>query len=493
MNKLYLLPLFFVLTLLSSGWQFVFDGGDDDRAYDVIEYDANSLIVTGSSQNTLSHAGGNIFLIKLHSDSSIDDTTGFMAGFARTSIIKKAEDGFVIVGTKYDTDHYLGDCIYVLNIDRNCNFLWDKYIYMPFNNFGTDIVRSPDDCFVVTGECYYHWIDEEHISRLYLGKLSEDGEIIWEHVYGVGSCRYTIPKLKRDQDRGYITISRKTNNAPDWNIELYLMKTNPLGDSLWSRTYSFDGDGNYGWSCDVVSSFDGGYVVAGSWDWDFYIMKLNSDGDILWRRTYGSPHINEGGSAIIQLPDSGYAIIGHKSENPWLLRFDSDGDTMWTREIGTSNPYNSLMSIEQTSDGGFIMAGYIGRPDPFNPYDIWVVKTDSLGYTSIEETPNFSVPQSLSLSAYPNPFNSAVTITAPAGAEIEMFDVNGRRIDVIARPEAMAISSYQGDCHVGQSPPRNDGVSELVWRPDKSLGSGIYLVRAKIGDRDITKRVVYLK
>ncbi len=40
---------------------------------------------------------------------------------------------------------------------------------------------------------------------------------------------------------------------------------------------------------------------------------------------------------------------------------------------------------------------------------------------------------------------------------------------------------------------------EFVWSPDESIGSGVYLVRARFdrltdrGEKDISKRVVYLK
>ncbi|MBN1755188.1 T9SS type A sorting domain-containing protein [bacterium] len=104
-----------------------------------------------------------------------------------------------------------------------------------------------------------------------------------------------------------------------------------------------------------------------------------------------------------------------------------------------------------------------------------------------------NIPGKFELLTYPNPFNSAVYITAPAGAGIEIFDVNGRRVSVIARPKATAISSNQGDYFVGQSPSRNDAKDEFVWQPDKTIGSGVYLIRAKIGEKSITRRAVYLK
>jgi hypothetical protein len=34
---------------------------------------------------------------------------------------------------------------------------------------------------------------------------------------------------------------------------------------------------------------------------------------------------------------------------------------------------------------------------------------------------------------------------------------------------------------------------EYIWTPDKSLPSGVYLVRVRIGDCEMARRVVYLK
>ncbi|MGC9315371.1 MAG: hypothetical protein ACP5G4_07060, partial [bacterium] len=92
----------------------------------------------------------------------------------------------------------------------------------------------------------------------------------------------------------------------------------------------------------------------------------------------------------------------------------------------------------------------------------------------------------------------AVSITAPAGAEIEVFDVNGRRVGRI--PPAPLI---QG----GVEQSETEGL--YVWRPAPSLPSGVYLVRARLGSLSLsggpraesrgaettvaTKRIVYLK
>ena len=83
------------------------------------------------------------------------------------------------------------------------------------------------------------------------------------------------------------------------------------------------------------------------------------------------------------------------------------------------------------------------------------------------ESSNFK-PKELMVLTEPNPFNSACRISAPVNATVEIFDIKGRCIVEL------------------------DG-GDQIWKPEASVGSGVYLVRAKIGDEDITKRVVYLK
>ncbi len=105
-------------------------------------------------------------------------------------------------------------------------------------------------------------------------------------------------------------------------------------------------------------------------------------------------------------------------------------------------------------------------------------------FTGIAETP---LPEDFAIEVYPNPFNASVNISVAGTIHelpllIDVYDINGRMVAKIpatgsesAKPLSMTAS---GACR---------------WSPDKSIGSGVYLVKAKIGNASITKRVVYLK
>jgi len=107
-------------------------------------------------------------------------------------------------------------------------------------------------------------------------------------------------------------------------------------------------------------------------------------------------------------------------------------------------------------------------------------------------------PDEFRISAYPNPFNSAVRIAVDAPsvgaglverseiprthAFVEIFDIAGR---MVAEIPANGSESAK--------PSSTNASGAYRWQPDESLGSGVYLVRARFGDESTSKRVVYLK
>ena len=114
-------------------------------------------------------------------------------------------------------------------------------------------------------------------------------------------------------------------------------------------------------------------------------------------------------------------------------------------------------------------------------------------------------PSAIEISAYPNPFNSAVTIAvdgvgdgSPVPFDVEIYDVNGRRVAELIPPGPPLTRGEEE-----KSPLSKGDLGGFIWQPDKSLPSGVYLVRARVGGRGdlaptagdgaATKRIVYLK
>jgi hypothetical protein len=164
-------------------------------------------------------------------------------------------------------------------------------------------------------------------------------------------------------------------------------------DTAWARTYGGN-NGDYGYS--VQQTSDGGYIVAGytlsygAGGDDVYLMKTNSSGDTLWTSTFGDEY-SDVGQSVQQTADDGYILTGAtNSYDPewgaydiYLLKSDADGNEDWHKVIrydqdlpGTEEWANS---VKTTSDGGYVLAGEINDYDPDKWNEALLIKTDANG------------------------------------------------------------------------------------------------------------------
>ncbi|MGC9314036.1 MAG: hypothetical protein ACP5G4_00245, partial [bacterium] len=212
---------------------------------------------------------------------------------------------------------------------------------------------------------------------------------------------------------------------------------------------------------------------------------------------------NADGYGTIDLPTGTYDALRvkkrhwrHSWSTHWLFGFDKVErrvSYIWfCTDLGTAVTFAG--PIDSTG----------GQPDStFTTGDL----TLQVFNNSLQVAERIAKPSSISISAYPNPFNSAVSIAIDAhvGAihelplQIDIFDVNGRMVDVIGIYDQPVIARHEAifhknpkDCHGLR--PRNDNAGEFLWRPDPSIPSGVYLMRATaLNGACASKRIVYLK
>ena len=77
------------------------------------------------------------------------------------------------------------------------------------------------------------------------------------------------------------------------------------------------------------------------------------------------------------------------------------------------------------------------------------------------------------IGAFPNPFNLSGAITAPAGAEVEIYDIRGNVVTPCsADKSASLVSLNKGNNKIAEQSSRG-----IIWQPDESIPSEIYLVK----------------
>ena len=165
-------------------------------------------------------------------------------------------------------------------------------------------------------------------------------------------------------------------------MDLYIIKTNENGDTLWTKTF---GGSAYDISCSVDITSENDYVIAGYGEsfgkesMDVYLLKVNQLGNLLWIQTF---------------------------------------DREFT-DYGTS--------VQQTTDGGFIIGGTTFCQDPIRNYsDVYLIKTDNEG-TVVGL--NNSILASNKPILYPNPNNGKFIIQNQIKINlIEVYDINGKLV-----------------------------------------------------------------
>jgi hypothetical protein len=265
--------------------------------------------------------------------------------------------------------------------------LWTKVYGGEYNESAFSVQQTTDGGYVVVGYSYTFGPGNYDV---YLLKMDANGDTSWTRTYGGTDGDYGY-SVQQTTDGGYV-IAGNTDSFGGANDDMFLVKTDTDGDTMWTRTY--DGPGGYELAYYVQQTTDGGYIIAGytyfvgTSDRDVFLVKTDGDGETLWTRSYGGDAADIARSAQ-QTTDGGYILAGYSESFgggngvAWLIKTDANGDTLWTR-IYEGVRGAEARSVQQTTDGGYIVGGHT---DPWGgTADIYLIKIDPNGQTEWTRT-----------------------------------------------------------------------------------------------------------
>lgn len=220
----------------------------------------------------------------------------------------------------------------------------------------SDMILTSDGNFALTGSTLSYGAGNGDV---YLCKINNNGNIIWAKTYGGLGTEYGL-SLQQTTDSGYI-IAGSTGDTLSFISKIYIVKTDSLGDTIWTRSY---GKQNSYSASSIFQNNDGSYIVSGfSYDSNcILLLKLNSFGDTLWSKKY-CEQFHCGTSKVLQTSDGGYIVTGYSSDatiqfEALLLKTDSLGNIVFSKTYGRGNYlYEFANSIIKTFDGGYLISG----------------------------------------------------------------------------------------------------------------------------------------
>ena len=233
---------------------------------------------------------------------------------------------------------------------------------------------------------------------VYLIRTDANGDSLWTKTYG-GAGEDIGRSVQQTTDSGFI-ITGYTKSFGAGATDVYLIKTDASGDTIWTKTYGGKGD-DWGYSVSIVGRIDNptvvgridnptiterkepGYIIAGQTRsfgiWDVYLIRTNVNGDTLWTKTFGGTGAWFGRSLQTTF-DGGYIIIGHsfsmEAENIdiCLIRTNANGDTLWTKTLGGLG-YDGGYSVSRAlgSEDAYVITGGGSSFGP-NVSDVYLIK-----------------------------------------------------------------------------------------------------------------------
>jgi len=285
-----------------------------------------------------------------------------------------SDGGFVVSGISYNDPFPNGDA-WIVRCNQNGDTLWTRN-YGGINNQEPHFIcETSDGGVILTGKFNYG------VGAYDMGviKLGPNGDSLWSNHFGnPGSTQDEGNMIIELSGGGYLAVGDIKNTTWD----LYMVKMDGLGNMIWSKAYggSLGGDYAYG----VVELADGGFVVTGTIysstsTSDLWLLRTNANGDTLWTRIFNYHNDKDRGDNIVQA-DNGDFVIGGRTWNGTYaqllgLRVDSLGNQIWASEFGSLSDGEFAESIDMTSDGGFVVGGGKG----ISTFDYYVVRLDSNG------------------------------------------------------------------------------------------------------------------
>lgn len=257
---------------------------------------------------------------------------------------------------------------------------WTKNYGGINNDEGASVQQTSDGGYIVSGSTHSFGAGN---SDIWLLRTDSAGDTLWTKVFG-GTGQEFGGAVKETTDNGFI-LTGHTSSFGAGSGDAWLIKTNSNGDTLWTKT--FGGPASDGGSY-VQQTSDGGFVICGTTNsfgagnTDYWMIKTDGNGDTTWNKTYGGIY-NDVAFYAQETSDGGYVIVGYRqfsgfdNSDIWLVKTDSNGDTSWTKRFG--GDLNELpYSAQQTSDDGYIITGYTYSYGAGSG-DVWLLKTDSNG------------------------------------------------------------------------------------------------------------------
>ncbi len=360
-----------VCCIRAQGWENAYGGSNIDIGNAVLTTSNGGLIACGYSTSYASPVEV-VYVVRTDVDGDTLWTNSFGTDELREyglSIIETDEGDFVIAGYNNDPTGNEEENVFLLKIDYQGNQLWHKTFGGAGKDFGYSVIETSEGGYAIIGETESFGNGGRDI---YLIKTNESGDTLWTKTYG-GVDRDNGYSIVETTDNGFVIagyIGSDGNNIK----EAYLIKTDENGVEEWSTSF---GQSEYVAGASVILANESGFLVTAYLDFSTYLIKVDDNGTQDWVKEMADMSIISG-SSLTHTADGGLAIAGSFDGDAKLIKTDENGNIVWTKTYGGALEDDRAFSVCAIDDGGLALTGYT-RSFGNGLQDVYLIHTDSLG------------------------------------------------------------------------------------------------------------------
>lgn len=253
---------FWMLKITADGsisWQKTFGFSGADIGITLLETSDNGYLITGvldvsasngqgNSKAAQKHAGGDVWALKLDNSGDLEWSRFFGGSFTDTpfGVVETTDNNYIIAASSDSDDFNISNNkgtydFWILKISSDGNLIWEK-------SFGGSEIEEPrgitatnDGNFVIVGDTRSQDKDVSFNNGgadLWMLKISNDGNLIWEKTYG-GSSFDVARSISKTQDNGFIIAGNSRSSDVGFTNQgqndAWILKVDNSGNKVWQK------------------------------------------------------------------------------------------------------------------------------------------------------------------------------------------------------------------------------------------------------------------
>lgn len=276
-------------------------------------------------------------------------------GINGNSICNAYDNSAYIVGS-FDFNYPI-----LLKIDSSANVLWSKQITTAgFNSTFNVIKPTNDSCFIIAGSLNNSFCGKQDI---FLVKINAVGDTLWTREISQTDDSFAYD-IQQTADSGFV-ITGYIQNSTAPLTTVFLTKTDNTGTIQWNQKIVV---GNYSNYCSSVKlTNDGGYALFMSftnnlpWEEGAAILKFTSSGLFQWGKKYDDGTTGQSNKAIdMDITASGIVCYSTNNQMVVFMKLDTTGtiisDTSYYHYVLGAWDNQVVSKLIKTRDGNYVFA-----------------------------------------------------------------------------------------------------------------------------------------